>query len=227
MSNQLAWQRRFRRWHKTIAIITAIQLLAWTGSGVFFAFVDIKKVRGEHHQRIDTRTLPALTLPKFDEATAKTIAIRQRLDGEVILGVSAADSMQWLSVAGDPIEALNAEGALFMAGLQTDLAADTADWVDIDVVGSEYRGRALPLWRVFNSNDPSLVAYVDVYSGQVTAIRSDAWRWWDFLWALHIMDYDDRDDIGTVLLKIFSVLAVLTAIAGIALYFLIPRKKTA
>jgi hypothetical protein len=41
------------------------------------------------------------------------------------------------------------------------------------------------------------------------------------------MDYDDRDDIGTVLLKIFSVLAVLTAIAGIALYFLIPRKKSA
>jgi uncharacterized iron-regulated membrane protein len=80
---------------------------------------------------------------------------------------------------------------------------------------------------VFNSVDPSLVAYVDAYSGQVTAIRSDAWRWWDFLWALHIMDYDDRDDIGTVLLKIFSVLAVLTAIAGIALYFLIPRKKTA
>ena len=162
-----------------------------------------------------------------DEATAKQIAIRQRLDGEVILGVSVADSRQWLSVAGGPLEALSAEGALFMAGLQTDLAADTADWVDVDVIGSEYRGRPLPLWRVFNSGDPSLVAYVDAYSGQVTAIRSNAWRWWDFLWALHIMDYDDRDDIGTVLLKIFSVLAVLTAIAGIALYFLIPRKKSA
>jgi hypothetical protein len=41
---------------------------------------------------------------------------------------------------------------------------------------------------------------------------------------LHIMDYDDRDDIGTWLLKLFSVLALTTAIAGIALYALIPRR---
>ena len=41
---------------------------------------------------------------------------------------------------------------------------------------------------------------------------------------LHIMDYDDRDDIGTWLLKLFSLLALLTAIAGIVLYVLIPRR---
>ena len=41
---------------------------------------------------------------------------------------------------------------------------------------------------------------------------------------LHIMDYDDRDDIGTWLLKLFSLLALLTAIAGIVLYALIPRR---
>ena len=38
------------------------------------------------------------------------------------------------------------------------------------------------------------------------------------------MDYDDRDDIGTWLLKLFSLLALLTAIAGIILYGLIPRR---
>ena len=41
---------------------------------------------------------------------------------------------------------------------------------------------------------------------------------------LHIMDYDDRDDIGTWLLKLFSLLALLTAIAGIVLYALIPGR---
>ena len=55
-------------------------------------------------------------------------------------------------------------------------------------------------------------------------IVNTAWRAWDFLWMLHIMDYDDRDDIGTWLLKLFSVLALTTAIAGIALYALIPRR---
>jgi len=38
------------------------------------------------------------------------------------------------------------------------------------------------------------------------------------------MDYDDRDTIGTVLLKLFSVLAVLTAIMGIALFSSLPNK---
>jgi hypothetical protein len=34
------------------------------------------------------------------------------------------------------------------------------------------------------------------------------------------MDYDTRDEIGTWLLKLFSLLAVATAIAGLGLYFL-------
>jgi len=39
------------------------------------------------------------------------------------------------------------------------------------------------------------------------------------------MDYDDRDDIGIWLLKLFSVMALLTAIAGIALYVMIPWRR--
>ena len=34
-------------------------------------------------------------------------------------------------------------------------------------------------------------------------VRHDAWRWWDFLWSLYIMSYEDRDTIGTWLLRIF------------------------
>ena len=39
------------------------------------------------------------------------------------------------------------------------------------------------------------------------------------------MDYDDRADIGTWLLKLFSVMALLTAVAGIALYAMIPWRR--
>ena len=73
-------------------------------------------------------------------------------------------------------------------------------------------------------DEPSLRVYVDPRSGDIVAIRNTAWRAWDFLWMLHIMDYDDRDDIGTWLLKLFSLLALLTAIAGIVLYALIPGR---
>jgi hypothetical protein len=59
-------------------------------------------------------------------------------------------------------------------------------------------------------------------TGDIAAIRSDSWRTWDLLWALHIMDYEDRDNINNLLLKIFSVLALISSITGIILFF----KKT-
>jgi hypothetical protein len=83
------------------------------------------------------------------------------------------------------------------------------------VAGSEYRGAPLPLWRLWDSANPDRVAYMDALSGQVVAVRHEAWRWWDFLWSLHIMSYGDRDTIGTLLLKLFSVLALGTAVLGL------------
>ena len=58
----LPWKRRLRRWHRRLAIITAVQLLLWTLSGIYFAFIDIAVVRGEPHrlplpsERVDLST---------------------------------------------------------------------------------------------------------------------------------------------------------------------------
>lgn len=38
------------------------------------------------------------------------------------------------------------------------------------------------------------------------------------------MDYDNRDEVVTWLLKLFSLLAVATAIAGLGLYFLSAQR---
>ena len=61
--------------------------------------------------------------------------------------------------------------------------------------------------------------YVDAMSGEVVAIRSDSWRTWDFLWGTHIMDYAERENIDNLLLKIFSLLALVSAMSGIILFF--------
>jgi len=39
------------------------------------------------------------------------------------------------------------------------------------------------------------------------------------MWGAHIIDYRDRDNIDNFLLKFFSILALLSAISGIALFF--------
>ena len=217
-------QRKLRRWHRWLAIVTAVQLLAWTLSGIYFAFIDIDFVRGAQHREAPLPTAIDLSSANWVASEATEVLIRHRLPQEVVVGVVGADETRWYRPNGEPLPALTEVEALKLAGIKTDLRADQAVLIRDAVTGSEYRGRALPLWQVFNEDNPDTVAYIDPKSGDVTAIRNTAWRWWDFLWSLHIMDYDDRDTIGTLLLKLFSVLALLTAVGGIAVFFSLSNK---
>ena len=87
--------------------------------------------------------------------------------------------------------------------------------------GSEYRGRDLPLYKIESSDETSeyINVYVDPYSAKIVAIRSNQWRIWDFMWGIHIMDWNERDNIGNIFLKVFSILALLSALSGIYLFF--------
>ena len=90
-----------------------------------------------------------------------------------------------------------------------------------DKAGSEYRGRSLPLYKVetIDEDNKKINVYLDPYSEKIVAIRSNQWRVWDFMWGIHIMDWNERDNIGNIFLKIFSILALLSAISGIYLFF--------
>ena len=218
MAGSLARQRKIRRWHRTIAMVASVQLLLWTLSGLYFAFVDIDFVRGGQF-RVDTTTealsLEAVSLPAV---SAKALRIQPRLQGELIVGVEQEAGIIWLDAAGADLAPLTAAEALLLGGQRTTLLLDQIDWVDREEPGSEFRGVPLPLWRLYGEQDPTRVVYLDAFSGDVVAVRHQAWRWWDFLWSLHIMSYTDRDTIGTVLLKVFSILALATAVLGVWLY---------
>ena len=87
--------------------------------------------------------------------------------------------------------------------------------------GSEYRGRNLPLYKVtsLNDKDKKINLYLNVFSGEITAVRSLQWRIWDLMWGFHIMDWQTRDKINNIFLKIFSILALVSSISGIMLFF--------
>ena len=93
--------------------------------------------------------------------------------------------------------------------------------------GSEYRGRSLPIFKVQSKTDDGLDinVYLNVFSGEVVAIRSNKWRIWDLMWGLHIMDWKERDNISNILLKIFSILALVSSVTGVMLFFKLDFKK--
>ena len=96
-----------------------------------------------------------------------------------------------------------------------------------DQPGSEFRGRTLPLYKIeaLNEEDEKINVYLDPYSEKIVAIRSNQWRIWDFMWGIHIMDWNERDNIDNAFLKIFSILALLSALSGIYLFFSSNKKK--
>ena len=49
-------------------------------------------------------------------------------------------------------------------------------------------------------------------------VRHRDWRWFDFLWMTHTMDYETRDDFNNKLIRIFSLMGLFTVMSGFILW---------
>ena len=118
-------------------------------------------------------------------------------------------------------EKLSQESVFEIITEQTILKPITIELIEEPKKGSEYRGRDLPLYKVLaeNTDGKELNIYQNPYSGEIVAIRSQQWRIWDLMWGFHIMDWVERDNIDNILLKVFSFIALFTAVSGIVLFF--------
>ena len=62
--------------------------------------------------------------------------------------------------------------------------------------------------------------YVSPITGELSTRRHTLWRVFDFVWMLHIMDYDERENVNNKILRTVSILALLLVLTGIwYLYF--------
>lgn len=227
-----------RRAHRWLGVLMAIQFLAWTVGGLYFAWSDMDEVHGSYEKAappllpIDT----AYQLPKWTP--------------NGLLPDSMTD-LRLIDILGEPhwqLSALNGEGVR-----QTRLAlARTGQWrpplseaeaiavAQRNYVGPgkpqsveyltqtnghhEYRENPLPAYAVAFDDPRATVVYVAAELGTVQKFRNRPWRRFDFLWMLHTMDYQSRDEIGNLLLRLFSIFALITVCSGLAL-FVVSRKK--
>ncbi|MDX5423251.1 MAG: PepSY domain-containing protein [Hymenobacteraceae bacterium] len=84
----------------------------------------------------------------------------------------------------------------------------------------EYREKPLPAWAITFSQPDNCTVYVSAELGTFQAIRHNQWRVFDFLWMLHTMDYEGRDNFGNILLRLFSIFGLFTILSGFVLYYL-------
>ena len=206
-----------RSFHKYLSLIISVQLLLWTISGIYFAFNKIELVRGEQYIIEDNPS--ALDIESLNiSSNTKGIEVFKRLN-QWIVKVEMNAGFKYQDLLGNEVYELSPNQAIEVVKLKTTLSPVDVIKINESSARSEFRGRSLPIYKIkTNSSDDSNV-YVDVMSGKIVAIRSDSWRVWDFLWGAHIIDYRQRDNINNILLKIFSILALLSSLSGIALFF--------
>jgi len=195
-------KRFVRNFHRYLSIFVSIQLLLWTISGIYFAYNKIELVRGEQYR-----------LPKDIE-----YRIFDRLGSSVIETIQDGKKSYKSYPEGNVIKPLTKEEALEITSLKTTLNPIEVTLVKELYPGSEYRGD-LPVYKVETDTKDSINVYVGYMTGDISSIRSDSWRIWDLMWSLHIMDYKERDNINNILLKALSILALVTSISGITLFF--------
>ena len=227
--------RTYRKIHRWLGLVVGIQLLLWTVGGLFFSLNPIAKVRGETEapepQPLEFDAPPASPAAALTElvrlharAEIQTVALRPHLDAAVYEITFVADGEPHWALANATTGELRStvdQGEAEVIARQA-YALDTPI-ADVTLVteapsGSEYRERPLPAYRISFDDSLGTRLYISVERGVVTARRNDRWRLFDFLWMLHIMDYQNRDNFNTLLLQAVSALGLVTVLSGFVLF---------
>ena len=225
-----------RKTHRWLGLIAAVQLLIWTGSGLFFSIVPIDDVRGTHLRQAP----PALRLEHVRLISASDLAARhkelamlspgkvqlqQRLYTPIYLVKREDELRVYHAETAKRLEPLTETEARSIASNSTELPILSATWVTEVSRGSEYRDGELPAWKIKLKGVDEANLWIGANSGKVSAIRTNTWRLYDFLWSLHIMDYVDRDNFNSWLLRVFALLGVITIVSGMALFFISAKQR--
>ncbi|PWE18048.1 hypothetical protein DDZ18_00050 [Marinicauda salina] len=224
----------FTRWvvriHKWLALIIGIQIALWVAGGLTMSLLPIETVRAEH--TIPLQAPPALELDVLAPAEAAAAAgvdavssatLHTWIDQPAWLFETPAGDILVDAASGERLSPLDAEQAV--AAARANFAGDApVEAVEFFAEPSwEYR-RAGPAWRVSFADGEGTRLYVSSETGAVTARRNDMWRVFDFVWMLHIMDYDAREDFNHPLLQGAGILAVVVVLAGLTLLVIRLRR---
>lgn len=211
--------------HKWLALIVGVQVLFWVASGAFFAIFPIEQVRSEHRiaEHHQPAPDPALMRGPADVATLLPEEPMRLTYENAVTGhpVAVAEFHERRPILIDLADwrvasPLSAEAARGIAEVYVADAPRVRDVRLITEESAEYRG-LLPAWRISFDDAEGLAVYVAADTGRVTARRSDLWRVYDALWALHIMDWRDHENFNNGLLILTALLALVLVLSGFVL----------
>ena len=220
-----------RKTHKWLGLFIGLQVVIWSLSGLYMTVVHIDTIHGDHLIR---------SLPQ------KTAEAADLVDPLAVVVANQGQSVRLAWVRNQPAYVVKGDAGETVVDARTSKPVPLPTEAEIrsiaeatytgnepiasaslitDIPG-EIRGRKPPLWRVeFDHwNKPTL--YFSPTTGELVSRRHELWRIFDFVWMLHIMDYDERENVNNWLLRGTTWLMVVTVLSGAwLLFFAFPRKR--
>ena len=227
----------YRKTHRYLGVIIGVQFIFWTLGGLFFSWSDMDQIHG------DTNRKETKLIADFNSWLSLSVLMdnneQLKIDSLISFKVINFLNMPFYQIryfSGDSSKVLlaNVKTGELKYGISKEEAILLANEVfvpktkikNVDYITEEnvsmhheYRGRPLPAYAIEFEHKSGTVVYISKEYGQVMTFRNTNWRIFDFLWMMHTMDFKGRDNIGNTLLRVFSVLGLITIVSGFLLYF--------
>ncbi|OWQ83866.1 hypothetical protein CDN99_25420 [Roseateles aquatilis] len=220
-----------RRVHKWIGLVIGVQALLWMLSGVYMTVISLEVIHGDHlahafdeplrrdGERLDVEQLARLR-PGLESFKLKRFLDKEVYELRVGGKASLVDARTGELLSPLPREQIVARAKDLYQG-----EAEIREVTWITQAPQEVIKRPVPMWAVRFDDRANSTLYFSPDTGDLLARRHDLWRWFDFLWMLHIMDYDTRSDVNNNLLRVAAGVGLLFALSGAWLVFYSFRRR--
>jgi uncharacterized iron-regulated membrane protein len=220
--------------HKWFGLFVGLQVLIWLGTGVYMVVVDIDFIHGDPLVRNMQQVVRLPHTPQLSMAALKTrypgatrIGLRPVMEKTYYTVATAAERYLLDPQSGQVISPFDEKAAREIARFHFngDAAITRASLITSNPP-MEIGTRRLPLWQIDFDDRFSSSFYVDPFTGALATRRHQYWRVFDFMWMLHIMDYDERSDAHNPLLIFVELSGLILAITGLwLLYYRLGRRR--
>ena len=206
---------KIRKTHRYLGLFLGIQFLFWTISGLYFSWTDIDDIHGDHFKNTEYE-------PKAfnDLISPSQLNVSQGINTIELRDINNSpyywinNEQLYNAIDGSLKTNITKEEALHIAKLNMKNGLEVESIEQINETGKhhEYREKLLPAYVISYESDEALKAYVSINDGKFQTVRHRSWRWFDFLWMTHTMDYEGRDNFNTIVLRSFSLLGLITVL---------------
>ena len=214
----LKWSLQLHKW---LALVVGVQVLFWVAGGLVMTAIPIAKVRGEHHKADFQLPPPDLSVAKSPAEVAAAAGLapaEATLKGSIrglywILKLPDGTTRVFEAVTGKPAAPVSEDEVRQLAGAAYEGAGKPVAAQYFESAPQE-TGREGAMWRVDFNDAERTALYVSPDTGEVVSRRSNLWRFYDFFWRLHILDFKDGENFNHPLIIALAALTLPMVVTG-------------